>query len=49
MELLIILGSNTNNEAAIYAKDLGKNITKEVSGKVKGAGKGIKNLNPFKK
>ena len=31
------------------AKDLGKNIKSEVAGKVKGAGKGIKNLNPFKK
>ena len=26
------------------AKDLGKNIKSEVAGKVKGAGKGIKNL-----
>jgi|TARA_S200000501_G_C20713652_1_gene695215 hypothetical protein len=30
------------------AKDLGKNISKEVGGKVKDAGKGIKKLNPFK-
>ena len=30
-------------------KKLSKDVTKEVGSKVKGAGKGIKNLNPFKK
>jgi hypothetical protein len=31
------------------AKKLGKDISKEVGGKTKGAVKGLKGLNPFKK